>query len=360
MENKIRVGLVGYGMSGRVFHAPFLHTLPQYEWVAVVERHKNEASKIYPYVQTERSLENLLLRNDIDLVVITTPNETHFDYAKMALQAGKHVVLEKPMANTAAEARQLTEIGKNSNKIFSIYQNRRYVGDYKTIQQILQKGLLGQVHEYICHFDRYRDAPKPEKAWREEIRPGSGVFFDLGPHLMDQALCLFGLPQHITAFIKHQRAFAVVDDYFDVRLDYDNGLSAILKSGMLVREMGPRYAIHGTLGSYVKFGDDPQEEILKKGILPTAADWGMEPASNYGMLHTSFEGNLIREPYPTLPGNFGEYFTELYQTIVHGKPLKVTPEHGCNTIKLIELSIESNRQKRTLPCEGLISANYPQ
>jgi predicted dehydrogenase len=356
MEKIIRVGLVGYGMSGRVFHAPFLHTLPQYNWVAVVERHKNEASKIYPYVQTEKSLENLLLRNDIDLVVITTPNETHFEYAKKALEAGKHVVLEKPMANTAEEARQLIEIGKKSNKIFSIYQNRRYVGDFKTIQQILQKGLLGKVHEYICHFDRYRDAPKPDKAWREEARPGSGVFFDLGPHLMDQALCLFGIPQYITAFIKHQREFAVVDDYFDVRLDFEDGLSVILKSGMLVREMGPRYAIHGTIGSYIKFGDDPQEELLKQGILPIDADWGKEQDSNFGMLHTGFRGKLIRAPYPTLAGNFGEYYTDLYDTLIDGKPLKVKPEHGFNTIRLIELAMESNRQKRTLPCQGLIPA----
>jgi scyllo-inositol 2-dehydrogenase (NADP+) len=358
MEKKIRAGLVGFGMSGRVFHAPFLHTLSQYDLVAVVERHKNEAEKIYPYIQTERSLEQLLLREDIDLVIITTPNETHFPYAQQALQAGKHVVLEKPFANTTAEAQKLITLGNNSGSILSVYHNRRYVGDFKTIQQIVEKGLLGEVHEYICHFDRYRDAPKPEKAWREEARPGSGVFFDLGPHLIDQALCLFGLPLYITAFIKQQRSFARVDDYFEVRLDYDNGLTVILKSGMLVREMGPRYAVHGTVGSYLKFGDDPQEELLKQGIMPTEENWGMEPEAHHGMLHTVLNGNTIRQPYPTLAGNFGAYYIDLYQTIAHGKPLYATPEHGYNTIRLIELAQQSNKEKRSLSCNGLLQSSY--
>jgi scyllo-inositol 2-dehydrogenase (NADP+) len=359
MEKKIRVGLVGYGMSGRVFHAPFLHTLPQYDLVAVVERHKNEAEKVYPYVDTERTVDGLLQRNDIDLVVITTPNETHYPYTKLALEAGKHVVLEKPFATTTEEAETLVEIGLHSDSIFSVYHNRRYVGDFKTIQNILAQNLLGNVHEYICHFDRYRDAPKPEKAWREEARPGSGVFYDLGPHLIDQALCLFGLPDSITAFIKHQRSFAVVDDYFDVRLDYVNGLSVILKSGMLVREMGPRYAVHGTLGSYVKYGDDPQEELLKKGMMPVGEDWGKEADRQHGILHNVMEGEVVRKTIPTLPGNYGEYYTNLYETLVNGAPLREKPEHGYNTIRLIELAFESSRLQQTLACSGLKEATYP-
>jgi predicted dehydrogenase len=358
MEKTIRVGLVGYGMSGRVFHAPFLHSLPQYELTAVVERNRNEAEKVYPYVKTVRSLEDLLERDDIDLVVVTTPNETHFPYAKAALQAGKHVVLEKPFANSSQEAAELVNLGKEANRIFAVYQNRRYVGDFLTIRQILAQGLLGQIHEYICHFDRYRDAPKPDKAWREEARPGSGVFFDLGPHLIDQALCLFGLPQTITAFIKHQRPFSIVDDYFDVRLDYANGLTVILKSGMLVREMGPRYAVHGTIGSYLKYGDDPQEELLKQGIMPLGEHWGMEPEDQHGMLHTLIDGQVIRKTYPTLAGNYGAFYTNLYNTIMSGAPLLEKPEHGYNTIRLIELAIESSDKGCTLPCIGLLDAPF--
>ena len=359
MENKIGVGLVGYGMSGRVFHAPFLHTMPQYDLLAVVERHKNEAEKVYPYLETVRTLEALLERDDIDLVIITTPNETHFPFAKAGLEAGKHVVLEKPFANNVNEAAELVALGRKTGKIFSVYQNRRYVSDFKTIRKILNDGLLGDVHEYICHFDRYRDAPKPDKAWREEARPGSGIFFDLGPHLIDQALCLFGLPQSITAFIKNQRTFAIVDDYFDVRLDYENGLTVILKSGMLVREMGPRYAVHGNMGSYLKYGDDPQEELLKQGILPVGEDWGKEPAEQNGILHTLVNSELVRKPLPTEPGNFGDFYHNLYQSIMHSAPLMEKPEHGYNTIRLIELAMESNRKKCTLPCIELLNAPYP-
>lgn len=360
MDNAIRVGLVGFGMSGRVFHAPFLHSLPQFKLTAVVERHRNEAEKRYPYIQTERSLEALLMRNDIDLVVITTPNETHFPYALEALSAGKHVVLEKPFANNSQEAAHLVEAGRLSQKVFSVYQNRRYVGDFKTIRQIQAKGLLGPIHEYICHFDRFRDVPKPDKAWREEARPGSGVFFDLGPHLIDQALCLFGLPLFITGFIKHQRGFAVVDDYFDLRLDYPDGLSVILKSGMLVREMGPRYAVHGHLGSYLKYGDDPQEEFLKAGTMPIGDDWGKEPISQQGILHTIIDGQLVRKTFPTIAGNYGEYYTNLYKTIVHNAPLHEKPEHGFNTIRLIELALESNATKKSVKCAGLMDVPYPQ
>ncbi|MCU0404285.1 MAG: Gfo/Idh/MocA family oxidoreductase, partial [Chitinophagaceae bacterium] len=277
-----------------------------------------------------------------------------------ALEAGKHVVLEKPFANNSKEAATLVEAGKKTDKVFAVYHNRRYVGDFKTIMQIVQKGLLGEVHEYICHFDRYRDAPKPEKAWREEARPGSGVFFDLGPHLIDQALCLFGLPDTVTAFIKHQRPFAIVDDYFDVRLDYSNGQSVILKSGMLVREMGPRYAVHGTLGSYLKFGDDPQEELLKQGIMPITPDWGHEPENQFGILHTQIEGEIIRKAYPTLPGNFGEFYSNMYETIIHGKPLREKPEHGYNTIRLIDLALQSHHEKRTVNCTELMDAPYPK
>ncbi len=359
MEKNIRVGLVGFGKSGRVFHAPFLHINPHFELTAVVERHRNEAEKMYPYIQTERSLEALLQRDDIDLVVITTPNETHYPYTMKALEAGKHVVLEKPFANNSEEARSMVEAGQQTDKVFTVYQNRRYVGDFKTIRQILAQNLLGEVHEYICHFDRFRDAPKPDKAWREEARPGSGVFFDLGPHLIDQALCLFGLPQYITAFIKHQRPFAIVDDYFDVRFDYDNGLSVILKSGMLIREMGPRYAVHGTLGSYLKFGDDPQEELLKQGIMPVAPDWGMEPESQNGILHTQIQHEIVRKPYPTLPGNYGEFYDNLYGAISGGNSLREKPEHGYNTIRIIELALTSQTDRRTVACDGLMNTPYP-
>jgi len=359
MEKIIRVGLVGYGMSGRVFHAPFLHTLPQYELTAVVERNRNEAEQTYPYVSTERSIDALLKRDDIDLIVITTPNETHYPYTMLALEAGKDVVLEKPFANNTQEAAKLVSLGEASDNILSVYQNRRYVGDFKTIQQIIKQGSLGKVHEYICHFDRYRTEPRPGNAWREKNIPGSGILFDLGPHVIDQALCLFGLPKTITAFVKNQRSFSEVDDYFELRLDFGDDCIAILKSGMLVKEMGPRYAVHGTQGSYLKYGDDPQEALLKQWHLPVGDFWGVEEISYHGLLHTTINHKDVRQFIPTLPGNYGTYYTNLYDSIINRKKPQESPAHGFNTIKLVELAFESSKLGKSLACEGLMDVPYP-
>jgi predicted dehydrogenase len=219
MLPKIKVGLVGFGISASVFHAPFLTTLPEYELVRVVERTKNESQKLYPSVKVVRSIDELIADPAIDLIVITTPNETHLPYARQSLEGGKHVVLEKPFANSSEEAMQLVEVAKRSSKVLSVYQNRRYVSDFITIKEIIEKKLLGEVHEFIAHYDRYRAEAKPN-AWREEAKPGSGVLYDLGPHLLDQALCLFGLPKTITADIRMQRPHSKVDDYFDLQLNY--------------------------------------------------------------------------------------------------------------------------------------------
>jgi predicted dehydrogenase len=272
------------------------------------------------------------------------------------LESGKHVVLEKPFANSSDEAHQLVEIAKRSGKILSVYQNRRYVSDFLTIKEILEKRLLGEVHEYIAHYDRYRAEAKPN-AWREEIKPGSGVLYDLGPHLIDQALCFFGLPQTITADIRMQRPHSRVDDYFDIRLDFGFA-KVILHAGMLVREHGPRYMIHGTKGSFIKHGEDPQEAALKAGSLPVGEDWGKEPDNFRGLLHTDINGSIIKENYPSKRGNFGNYYKNLYKSIIEGIPSKEKPEHGYNTVRLIELAFESHRKKCTVPCSGLMDIVY--
>jgi scyllo-inositol 2-dehydrogenase (NADP+) len=291
-------------------------------------------------------------------VIITTPNESHFTYARQALQAGKHVVLEKPFTITSTDAAQLVQLAKENGKVLSPFHNRRYVADFRTIQPLLQQQLLGDVHTFEGHFDRFRPEPKVA-AWREEAKPGSGILYDLGPHLIDQALCLFGLPQTITAAVKKQRHFSVVDDAFELQLDY-GFLQVTLKSGMLVREPGPRYQIHGTKGSFVKWGEDVQEALLKEGALPNTSDWGAEPEAQYGLLHTEIAGEVVKKQYPSLPGNFGLYYQNLYETLVNGAELKEKAEHGYNTIKLIELAFKSAEEKRTLPCDGLMDAAYPK
>jgi predicted dehydrogenase len=357
MEKTINLGIVGFGMSAQVFHAPFVTTVPGFRFHAVIERNTTLAEKTYPGIITYRSFEEMLQDVAIDLVVITTPNETHFPFSMQALAAGKHVVLEKPFTNTTAEAQQLLDAVHQYNKVLSVYHNRRYVSDFRTIVEILQQKQLGDVHEYECHFDRYRPEAKPN-AWREKAAPGSGILYDLGSHLIDQALCLFGIPKAITAEIKMQRPHAIIEDYFDVRLDYGFA-TAILKSSMLVREMGPRYMVHGTLGSYIKSGDDPQEALLKQGAVPVGEDWGKEPAGMEGIIHTERNGEVVRELVASKQGNFGDYYRRLYDTLVYGKPLTEKPEHGFNTIRMIELAIQSNNEKRTIEVTGMKQVSYP-
>jgi scyllo-inositol 2-dehydrogenase (NADP+) len=357
MQKTINVGIVGFGMSAQVFHAPFVSTVPRFRFHAVVERSTSLAATTYPGVITYRSFDEMLQDDTIELVVITTPNETHFPFSMQALAAGKHVVLEKPFTNTTAEAQQLLDAVQQYNKVLSVYHNRRYVSDFRTIVDILQQKQLGEVHEYECHFDRYRPEAKPN-AWREKATPGSGILYDLGSHLIDQALCLFGIPNTITADIKMQRPHAIIDDYFDIRLDYGY-TKAILKASMLVREMGPRYMLQGTKGSYIKSGDDPQEALLKEGVAPTGKNWGTEPAGIEGILHTEMDGEVVRKILASKQGNFGDYYRNLYATLVEGKPLLEKPEHGFNTIRIIELALQSSKEKRTIDITGMKQAAYP-
>lgn len=348
---KLKAGVVGFGKSAKVFHIPFLVTLPEYELRAILERRSDEAKKEFPETITVRSIEEML-ETDVDLVIVTTPNDTHFEYAAKALRAGKHVVLEKPFTNTLEEGRELIEIAKESGKILSVYQNRRYVSDFLTMKELLEKNLLGEVHEFTANYDRYRAEAVPG-SWREADLPGSGILYDLGPHIIDQALCLFGHPQSITSDIRKQRSFSQVDDYFNIWLDY-GFLKVILHSGMLVREPGPRYMIQGTKGSFIKYGEDPQEAALKAGHLPIGEHWGEEPEEFRGLLHTEIDGRVIKENVVTKKGDYGGYYRNVYRSIVDHQPVSERPEDGYNTIKIIQLAFESSRQRRTILCEGLL------
>ncbi len=344
----IRTGIVGFGISAKVFHAPFIHTNPRYALTGFVERSKNESSQSYPGSKIYRSLEEMIEDPSIELVIITTPNETHLPFATAALRAGKHVVVEKPFTNSVEEGEELINVARETGKLLSVYQNRRYVSDFLTIKEILEQKLLGQLHEYTAHYDRYRPEPRP-KAWREHLLPGSGILYDLGPHLIDQALTLFGYPTSVTADIRMQRPHAKVDDFFELWLNYGM-LKVKLHAGMLVREMGPRYILHGTEGSFIKYGEDPQEALLRAGSLPGGDDWGKEPEENDGLLHTSFNGEVKKVKVPTRAGNYGSYYDELYESIRNNQPLPVTAEQALDTIRIIELAIKSSNEKRTVDC----------
>jgi scyllo-inositol 2-dehydrogenase (NADP+) len=356
MQNPIRVGMVGYGMAAKVMHLPFITTLKEYRLVSVLERHHHDSQEKYPEVSVVKTIDELVSNPDLDLIVITTPNDTHFEYTQKALAAGKHVVLEKPFTIHSEDARILIESSKKANRVLSVFQNRRYVNDFLTIKKILGEKLLGDIVEFEAHYDRYRPAAKLN-AWREEDIPGSGILYDLGAHLIDQALYLFGIPKTITADLRLQRPHAKTVDYFDLRLDY-GFTRVILKACMLVLEPGPRYMIHGVNGSYLKYGEDPQEALLRAGVFPPRPGWGVESEEFWGLLHTETQGKIIKEKYPTLPGNFYLYYLNLYKTLAEGAPLLEKPEHGFNSVRMIELAMESNRKKCTVDCTGFIQAQY--
>jgi len=350
MKTIIRVGIAGFGMASKVFHAPFLKVSPHYEVISVLERHHEESKTLFPNVQVVRSIEELL-QTDIDLVVIATPNETHYPYAKKALLAGKAVVVDKPFTITSEEALELDALAKQTGTLLTVYHNRRYVADFMTIQQILGQQMLGDVHTFEANYFRYRPERRPN-AWREKPERGSGILYDLGPHLIDQCLVLFGLPKHITADVRIQRPQAQTDDAFTIVLDY-GFLQATLRAGMLVREHGPRYLIHGSKGSFIKYGDDPQEAKLKAGEMPDDT-LGVESKEFYGQLHTEINDQVVNEYVPSQRGDFGLFYEYLYQSITEGSPLKTTALQAYNVIKLIELALESNKKKCTIPTEGLI------
>jgi scyllo-inositol 2-dehydrogenase (NADP+) len=346
MTDEIGVGLIGYGMAGRIFHAPVLVPLPQLKLRKVVERHKEDSRQRYPWVEVVRDAASLLTDEKIELIVVATPNASHFDFARDSLLAGKHVVVEKPFTPTSAQAQQLIELAARQNRLISVFQNRRWDGDFQTVKKLLDARLLGRLVEYESRFDRFRNRLK-EDAWREAAGPGSGILFDLGSHLIDQALVLFGLPRMITADIRIQRDGGKTDDNFELILHYQE-LKVTLKSGMLVREQSPRFILHGTSGAFIKYGLDPQEEALKKGGTPSDANWGEEPREHWGTLITELDGLQLEARVETIAGSYQSYYRNIADAIGSRAPLAVKPEEARNTIRIIELALQSNEEKRTV------------
>ena len=344
---QVKVGLIGYGMAGQVFHAPVIAAIPGLRLAKVVERRGQTSRERYPWVEVVREAAALLEDETIDLVVVATPNSSHFELARQALLAHKHVVVDKPFTLTAAQAQELIDLARQQNKVISAFQNRRWDGDFLTVSQIVNQGCLGRLVEYESHFDRFRNYFSPERAWRETAGPGSGVMFDLGSHLIDQALLLFGLPRRVMADIRSQRDVGKADDQFELILHYDD-LKVTLKAGLLVRQPGPRFALHGTEGSFVKYGVDPQEEALKRGRSPREPEWGVEPAEQWGILNTRIGGLHFQGKIETAPGCYPAYYENIYQAIWGEAGLIVKPEEARNTIRIIELAVQSNAEQRTV------------
>ncbi|MDO5664734.1 MAG: oxidoreductase [Bacteroidia bacterium] len=350
MSTIIRTGIIGYGLSGRVFHAPFIDVVEGFELTKISTSHPDRIKMIndrYPSTTVVPNGQDIVNASDIDLVIVTSPNTDHFCWAKEALLAGKHVVVEKPFTVTVAEADELIELSKKQGKILTVYHNRRFTSDTKTVKKLLDSGMLGEVRDYETHFDRYRAEPRPGGAWRENPLPGSGIFYDLGSHLIDQSLWFFGMPVAVTAEINSQRPWAKTDDHFDVRLHYP-AFTATLKSGMLCKIPGPTFMIHGTNGSYVKYGLDVQEATIDGGAIPQGKDWGREPEEIWGTINTDYNGVKIQGKVESEHGDYREYFVNLRDAILGKAEIAVKPEEARNVMMIIELAFQSNAEKRTV------------
>ena len=342
----VRTAICSFGMSGKVFHAPFLHLHEGFTLHSVWERSKKTAAEFYPGIKSADTYEQLLADDAVELIVVNTPNYTHFDYTKKALLAGKHVVVEKPFTNTVSEAEELQALAAAQGKVLAVYHNRRWDSDFQTVQQVVRQGLLGEIVEAEIHFDRFKEELSP-KAHKEMPQPGTGVLYDLGSHLIDQALVLFGMPEEVFADIRIVRPISQVDDYFEVLLYYPN-LRVRLHASYLVREAGPGFILHGSKGSFLKSRADVQEAALLAGALPQGGEWRQEPESEQGLLHTEKEGRVVRENIPTLAGNYHGYYNGIYEAIRNGAPAPVTATDGLNIIRIIEAAQRSSKEGKVI------------
>jgi len=335
----ITTALLGYGLSGRVFHAPMLAVHPGFELQKVWQRTRSDARDRYPEVQVVRTLAEVLEDPTIELVVVNTPEPTHFELAQAALQAGKHVVVEKAFTPTVAEAEALIALAEQQHRELSVYHNRRWDSDFLTVQQVVQQGLLGEVLEYEAHYDRYR--PQRKDSWKEVEQPGTGILYNLGSHLIDQALALWGWPEAVFADLRRQREGVTVPDQFDLLLRYPDR-KALLRASYLARIAEPRYRLRGRRGSFVKYGLDPQEAALAAGWQPGGPDWGREDKAYWGQLSTTWQGLDLEGRIASQPGHYLAYYEGLHAAIRHGQALPVTAQQARDVIAIIEAALQSD------------------
>jgi scyllo-inositol 2-dehydrogenase (NADP+) len=343
--DQVKIALLSYGMSGKIFHAPFISLHPGFVLTGAWERSKQLIQKDYPGVLSYPTME-ALLQDDADVVVVNTPTYTHYDYAKKALLAGKHIVVEKAFTTTVAEAEELKTLSEQQGKKISVFQNRRWDSDFKSVQKIVQEGWLGELNEAEFHFDRFNPILSP-KQHKETPGPGSGVVKDLSPHLIDQAICLFGMPQSVFADIRITRAGSQVDDWFDMLLYYPS-MRVRLKATYFAKEPIPSYVLHGTKGSLLKARGDVQEANLLAGLKPDLQDWGTEPEIAQGLLHTEKDRQIIYEKVPSFKGNYYDYYDGVYKALTENKPMPVTADDGINVMRVIDAAMKSSEQKKVV------------
>src|SRR5688572_4159256 len=335
----IRTGISSFGMSGKLFHAPFIQSHPGYELSAIVERNKSESRQKYPDSKLYRSYEELLSDSDIQLIVVNTPVQTHFEYTKLVLQTGKAVVVEKPFTVTVAAAEELDALAKEKKAFLSVYQNRRYDGDYWSIKKVVEEKLLGELKEVEMRFHRYRPS-FGGKQHKEGSLPGAGSLHDLGAHLVDQALQLFGWPEKLFADVRILRSDVHANDYFEVLLYYP-GLRVRLKSTVIARESYYAYILHGMKGSFLQQRSDMQEEQLLAGMVPSLASWCPPPSAPDGLLHTELLGEVISKKTTSAPGNYMGYYDDVLKALSGNTANPVPADDAIKTMKIIEAASSS-------------------
>ena len=348
----IVTGLASYGMSGSLFHAPFINIVPDLKLQYIVERTKNLSKEKYPDVRIIRSFDELIAIPEIELLVVNTPDVTHYEYAKKALLAGKHVVVEKPLVFKVEEGEELIRLAAEKSLLLCVYQNRRWDGDFLTVQKIVRSGVLGQVVEFSSAYQRYRNYIQKD-TWKEVADGRVGITYNLGAHMVDQTVVLFGMPEAVYADIDRLRTGSQVDDYYHIQLIYSAKLKVSLRASYLVMEETPRYYIHGTEGSFIKYGIDPQEEYLKTGVLsPLNSDWGKEDETNWGILHTLINNMHYRGKVETVRGDYTQFYHEIVNALRNGKTPSTAASNVIGVIKIIEAALESATTKKAIRING--------
>lgn len=342
----LNVALVGYGDAGKAFHAPLIAHTDGLRLHTVVSGNAAKVHADVPDVRVVADPQSAFDDDAIDLVVIAAPNAVHAPLALAALQARRHVVVDKPFTTTLAEARQVVDAATRNGCIASVFHNRRWDGDFLTLRKLVEDGTLGEVVELHSHFDRFR--PQVPDRWRERAGAGAGLWFDLGPHLVDQALQLFGIPEAVQADIAVQRDGAVVDDWFHVVLRYPR-LRVVLHAGALVAAPGPRFVAHGTCGSFVKHGLDMQEAMLKRGTVPGAPGWGVDPAP--GTLTRVDDGVAHASRVETIAGDYRAFYAGMRDALLGHAPPPVTTTEALAVMRILELGATSAREGRAMPLD---------
>lgn len=335
----INTALVSFGMSGKVFHAPFIDIHPEYTLVGAWERSKKNIQASYPGTKSFSSYEEILKDPTIDLIVVNSPNDTHYEYTKQALLAGKHVVTEKAFTVTVAQAEELDALAQKLNLKLAVYQNRRYDADFLTLKKLIAENKIGEFLDIQISFERYRTTLSP-KAHKEINTPGAGVLYDLGPHLVDQALLLSGMPKSVFADIRITRKVSQVDDYFTLILYYSTH-RILLTSGMVFMETLPAYKIYGTKGCFIKYRADIQEDELIAGKKPIGETWGVEPKEKWGILSTDKDGIISSQTIPSVAGNYGLFYDLMADAINHNKALPTSAKEGRDIIQILEAARKS-------------------